>query len=150
FANCDDVNTSGCKCTNDVIGGLNCGYELKHSCLSDPSSLFQCNPGGTKICRYGPCTYGCCGTFDGRSHCCKDSKCTDCPPGQWYKKTTTVSSPISSSTSLADASCNNPVPNSCDFYTKCLDNKFKCGPTRYPIKYGDKNCKKFINEQVQF
>ncbi|CAG8660009.1 12110_t:CDS:2, partial [Ambispora gerdemannii] len=144
----------GCKCdTSDSVGGLKCGYELSNHCSSDPSSIFQCNPGGTQICRYGPCTNGCCGTGDGRSYCCKDSTCSGCPPGQWYKKKVdiTTPNPLPISHPPVDVTnCNNPVPNSCSFYTNCLENKFHCGPTGYPINYGDKNCKKFISAMNRF
>ncbi|CAG8471073.1 6456_t:CDS:2 [Dentiscutata heterogama] len=154
LADCDYVNTSGCKCnTNDAIGGLKCGYELNNHCLPDPSSIFQCNPGGTQNCRYGSCTYGCCGTGDGHSYCCKDSTCSGCPPGHWYKKKETSTSVPSSSSpppTTTTTDCNNPAPNSCSFYTSCLENKFHCGPMGYPINYGDKNCRKFINAMNKF
>ncbi|CAG8590869.1 15895_t:CDS:2, partial [Dentiscutata heterogama] len=89
FAQCDYNNTSGCICLkSDAIGGLKCGHELNNGCPSDTSSIFQCNPGGTRICRFGPCAYGCCATGDGYSYCCKDSVCTSCPSGSWIKPST--------------------------------------------------------------
>ncbi|CAG8635856.1 4611_t:CDS:2, partial [Acaulospora morrowiae] len=40
--------------------------------------------------------------------------------------------------------CDNPVPNTCDFYMSCLEEKFHCGPKGYPINYGNNNCEKFV------
>jgi hypothetical protein len=46
--------------------------------------------------------------------------------------------------SLCD-DCSGLVNNlSCDFYTKCLETKYKCGPTGYPVGYGFKYCSKFV------
>ncbi|CAG8738376.1 3115_t:CDS:2, partial [Racocetra persica] len=85
FAACGDAG--GCTCDkNDQIGGLKCGYELNNHCPSDPSSIFQCSPGGSKICRYGPCTHGCCAIDNGKSYCCRDNKCSGCPSDKWIKK----------------------------------------------------------------
>ncbi|CAG8810283.1 16588_t:CDS:2, partial [Racocetra persica] len=85
FAACGDAG--GCTCDkNDKIGGLKCGYELNNHCPSDPSSIFQCSPGGSNICRYGPCTYGCCAVGKGKSYCCKDNKCSGCTSDKWIKK----------------------------------------------------------------
>ncbi|CAG8458566.1 28391_t:CDS:2 [Dentiscutata erythropus] len=134
LTDCDYVNTSGCKCnTNDAIGGLKCGYELNNHCPSDPSSIFQCNPGGTKICRFGPCTYGCCGTDDGNSYCCKDSTCSGCHPGHWHKKKETSTSVPSSGPP--------PTTTTTDLHQTHAG---------YPIKYGDKNCGKFIKATDKF
>jgi len=36
------------------------------------------------------------------------------------------------------------APKNCDYYTQCLEPKFKCGPTGYPIGYGNKYCNKFL------
>ncbi|CAG8592959.1 39395_t:CDS:2 [Gigaspora margarita] len=85
FAACGDAG--GCTCDkNDQYGGLKCGYELNNHCPSDPSSIFQCSPKGSSICRYGPCKYGCCAVGNGKSYCCKDNKCSGCPSGKWIKK----------------------------------------------------------------
>nr|CAG8477417.1 150_t:CDS:2 [Entrophospora candida] len=46
--------------------------------------------------------------------------------------------------------CNNPAPNSCNFYTDCLEKKFHCGATGYQIKYGLKYCEKFKNSSNLF
>ena len=40
--------------------------------------------------------------------------------------------------------------HNCDFYTKCLENKFQCGATGYPIGYGFKYCSKFLEFQSEF
>jgi len=46
--------------------------------------------------------------------------------------------------------CTNPVPDSCNFYTDCLENKFHCGATGYPLDFGYKYCEKFASVRNQF
>ncbi len=42
--------------------------------------------------------------------------------------------------------CNNPGATlSCDYYRQCLEPRFKCGETGYPIGYGERYCKKFLS-----
>ncbi|KAF9267522.1 hypothetical protein L218DRAFT_822519, partial [Marasmius fiardii PR-910] len=36
-----------------------------------------------------------------------------------------------------------PIPHSCSFYSTCLEPHFHCGPTGYPLDYGDHYCNKF-------
>jgi hypothetical protein len=38
----------------------------------------------------------------------------------------------------------------CDFYPKCLEAKYKCGPKGYPIGYGFKYCSKFVQYIDEF
>lgn len=46
--------------------------------------------------------------------------------------------------SICEPTCKELADNpNCDFYEKCLEVKFKCGPTGYPLGYGGKYCKKF-------
>ena len=41
--------------------------------------------------------------------------------------------------------CNNPTATmSCDYYRTCLEPKFQCGDTGYPIGHGEKYCMKFL------
>jgi hypothetical protein len=41
--------------------------------------------------------------------------------------------------------CNELENNStCDFYPKCLENKFNCGASGYPLGYGNKYCNRFL------
>ena len=41
---------------------------------------------------------------------------------------------------------NSPLdPDNCDYYSECLEAKFHCGPTGYPLGYGGKYCKKFLS-----
>jgi len=42
-------------------------------------------------------------------------------------------------------SCSNPPLMSCAFYKQCAENMLGCGPSGYPLGYGDKNCNKFVN-----
>ncbi|KAJ7287066.1 hypothetical protein C8J57DRAFT_1022619, partial [Mycena rebaudengoi] len=39
--------------------------------------------------------------------------------------------------------CSNPPPDSCTFYADCLESRYHCGPTGYPLGYGQKFCGKF-------
>jgi len=43
------------------------------------------------------------------------------------------------------ASCSSPQANDCSFYRKCVQSKFHCSDTEYPIGYGEKYCNKFNN-----
>jgi hypothetical protein len=38
----------------------------------------------------------------------------------------------------------------CQYYTQCLEPKYKCGPTGYPIGYGFKYCSKFVEHFGEF
>ena len=35
----------------------------------------------------------------------------------------------------------------CGFYTQCVEPRFQCGTNGYPLAYGYKYCRHFINEQ---
>jgi hypothetical protein len=39
--------------------------------------------------------------------------------------------------------CSDPKPNSCNFYSDCLEARLHCGPSGYPIGYGLYYCEKF-------
>ncbi|KAJ7807871.1 hypothetical protein B0H14DRAFT_2871984 [Mycena olivaceomarginata] len=39
--------------------------------------------------------------------------------------------------------CLHPPPDSCSFYADCLESRYHCGPTGYPLGYGEKYCTKF-------
>src|SRR5437660_11912620 len=39
--------------------------------------------------------------------------------------------------------CFDPVPNTCSFYSDCLESRLNCGPSGYPIGYGLNYCNKF-------
>jgi hypothetical protein len=40
-------------------------------------------------------------------------------------------------------SCSDPAPNTCTFYPNCLESKYHCGRTGYPIGYGLHYCTLF-------
>lgn len=46
-----------------------------------------------------------------------------------------------------DFNCLNPQSDDCSFYTECVESKFKCGSAGYPLAYGDKYCRAFLNAQ---
>jgi hypothetical protein len=48
---------------------------------------------------------------------------------------------VSSST---PSECSNPQPNNCNFYALCIESRYHCGPTGYPIGYGQYYCDKFV------
>ncbi|KAJ7072718.1 hypothetical protein C8F01DRAFT_1045497 [Mycena amicta] len=39
--------------------------------------------------------------------------------------------------------CLQPPPDSCSFYADCLETRYHCGPTGYPLDYGQKYCTAF-------
>ena len=38
----------------------------------------------------------------------------------------------------------------CDFYTQCVEPKFQCGSSGYPLGYGNRYCRKFDQESSCF
>jgi hypothetical protein len=46
--------------------------------------------------------------------------------------------------SSAQSECRNPQPNNCNFYAQCMESRYHCGPTGYPIRYGQYYCDKFV------
>ena len=46
-------------------------------------------------------------------------------------------------TALANAS-------NCDFYTQCVEPRFKCGNNGYPLAYGNRYCHRLKNRQGCF
>jgi len=42
------------------------------------------------------------------------------------------------------------LPGDCSFHQDCLETIYNCGPTGYPVGYGDKYCKRFFNRIDQF
>jgi hypothetical protein len=39
--------------------------------------------------------------------------------------------------------CSNPVRDTCSFYADCIEPRYHCGPTGYPLNYGKPYCQKF-------
>ena len=54
-----------------------------------------------------------------------------------------VTSKAQDCTALANA-------GNCDFYTQCVEPRFKCGAKGYPLGYGDKYCRRFVNKRSCF
>lgn len=50
---------------------------------------------------------------------------------------------------LDDTSCSDPVPNSCTFYSNCLESRFDCGSSGYPIGYGLHYCELFTKSSSE-
>ena len=46
--------------------------------------------------------------------------------------------------STTPGECSNPQPNDCNFYAQCIESRYNCGPTGYPIGYGQYYCDKFV------
>ena len=38
----------------------------------------------------------------------------------------------------------------CDFYSQCVEPRFQCGSSGYPLGYGDRYCRKFGQESSCF
>jgi hypothetical protein len=47
-------------------------------------------------------------------------------------------------------SCSAPAPNSCTFYSACLEARFHCGPSGYPLGYGLRYCDAFAAVRGRF
>lgn len=45
---------------------------------------------------------------------------------------------------ICQLSCQNPRLKSCDFYTRCAEETLRCGRNGYPLRYGAKNCRRFV------
>jgi len=43
--------------------------------------------------------------------------------------------------------CAKPPLDDCSFYVNCLESRYKCGPTGYPLQYGEKFCEKFSSNR---
>lgn len=54
----------------------------------------------------------------------------------------TTSSTISSLPTQNE--CTNPIKGTCSYYRDCAQAKYNCKPDEYPLGYGEKYCKKFI------
>jgi len=61
--------------------------------------------------------------------------------------TTPPAHDTSNTTFVAPAECFNPPPDSCSFYFDCLESRYHCGPSGYPIGYGQKYCEKFVSSR---
>lgn len=46
--------------------------------------------------------------------------------------------------------CSNPVRGQCSFYEDCLETRYHCGPSDYPLGYGKKYCNKFNAAKGRF
>ncbi|KAJ7125230.1 hypothetical protein C8R44DRAFT_782646 [Mycena epipterygia] len=44
--------------------------------------------------------------------------------------------------------CLDPPPDSCTFYADCLEPRYHCGPTGYPLDYGQNYCNKFKTDRA--
>jgi hypothetical protein len=51
---------------------------------------------------------------------------------------------------MCQPSCKAPAAKSCDFYRNCAEGQLGCGPSGYPLAYGEKNCNKFTNNLNYF
>jgi hypothetical protein len=45
--------------------------------------------------------------------------------------------------------CSNPVRDTCSFYADCVESRYDCGPTGYPLNYGQPYCQKFTAAKSQ-
>jgi len=46
--------------------------------------------------------------------------------------------------------CASPPLDNCSFYANCLESRYNCGPSGYPIGYGHKYCEKFSLDRSLF
>ncbi|KAK0501844.1 hypothetical protein EDD18DRAFT_1144667 [Armillaria luteobubalina] len=59
----------------------------------------------------------------------------------WYRITT-------ASSQGSTYPCAAPIRDNCSFYSSCLETRYHCGPTGYPIGYGEKFCTKFSDDRA--
>ncbi|KAM4064389.1 carboxypeptidase regulatory-like domain-containing protein [Hirsutella rhossiliensis] len=45
---------------------------------------------------------------------------------------------------ICQPTCQSPPPRSCNFYTRCAEKTLQCGQDGYPLRYGAKNCRRFV------
>jgi hypothetical protein len=67
-----------------------------------------------------------------------------------YLSTTTAlftTTRSSNTTSTNSTNCSSPVRDTCTFYPNCLESRYHCGATGYPLGYGLKYCTKFSDER---
>jgi hypothetical protein len=43
--------------------------------------------------------------------------------------------------------CSDPHPDDCSFYKDCVESRYKCGSSGYPLGYGKKYCEKFQTDR---
>ncbi|KAI9765240.1 MAG: hypothetical protein M1840_007732 [Geoglossum simile] len=55
----------------------------------------------------------------------------------------TIQCCVTPATTPPDNECSDPKPNTCSFYANCLESRFHCGASGYPIGYGLNYCNKF-------
>ncbi|KAF8886315.1 hypothetical protein BD779DRAFT_1471176 [Infundibulicybe gibba] len=60
--------------------------------------------------------------------------------------TNVFATPTSPAPALPD-SCANPPFDNCSFYSTCIESKYHCGASGYPLSYGQKYCEKFRAER---
>jgi Stanniocalcin family len=46
--------------------------------------------------------------------------------------------------------CADPIPNTCTFYSACLEAHYNCGVCGYPLAYGQFYCEKFLASKSEF
>jgi hypothetical protein len=56
-----------------------------------------------------------------------------------------ISSLLNLESTRAD-SCVNPEPNTCDYYSQCLEKYLPCGAKGYALGYGKRYCHRFLRE----
>ncbi|KAJ6497527.1 hypothetical protein C8R45DRAFT_130033 [Mycena sanguinolenta] len=44
--------------------------------------------------------------------------------------------------------CMHPPPDSCSFYADCLEQRYHCGSSGYPLGYGEKYCTRFQSHRT--
>ena len=49
-----------------------------------------------------------------------------------------------------DPTCSNPPMDQCAFYANCLESRYHCGPSGYPIGDGQHFCQKFSDDRDLF
>ncbi|KAF8556703.1 hypothetical protein OG21DRAFT_1482907 [Imleria badia] len=47
-----------------------------------------------------------------------------------------------------DPACSNPPMGQCAFYANCIESRYQCGPTGYPIADGQHFCQKFSDNRT--
>jgi len=49
-----------------------------------------------------------------------------------------------------DPACTNPPLDNCAFYANCLESRYQCGPSGYPLGYGQYYCQKSLDNRDAF
>ena len=143
-----------CFCRRLISASLRSGYETQGLSLG---STF-CTPGtlqpGVVFCYTEPGCPPSDGQYFTQADIMSYDEIFNTPPNTCPNGATTLISGTTTGNSTSPPSpsnqCSSPIPNSCSFYVDCLeDGNYPCGPSGYPLNFGQKYCQSFMAAEPQ-